>query len=145
MKEKKVGYITGALTGIKKNGDVYEATFHDKSGTYFFKKALGMNVGSGYKLGIIDTDKPNRYEIVSVEQPLLADPAFTIKGPQGKVVQMKEQDYRDIIQAKKIKIRTETIKSAIEICKHTLNLPKRPDLFEKEVLKLSKDLEQYFE
>lgn len=143
MKEE-ISYITGAIIGMEKKGDIYEVHIYDHPGlSYFSKTGAGIKVGSGYKLGVVERER-KRYEIVSVEQQIMKDPAFTIKGPQPQIVQMKQSDYKELITAKNIRIRNFAIEAAIKICKHTINSDS-PAKFKVEVLKVSKNLETYFE
>ncbi len=149
MKDKKqdkskVCYITGAVIGMEKKGDIYEVELHDNPGTFFFTNLMGVRVGNGYKFGIIDTPTKNRYEIVSIKQPILTDPAFRIKGPQGEIAQMKASDYRELVSAKHCRIRNFAIEAAIKICKHT-TISSNAKQFKKEVLEVARDLEPYFE
>lgn len=141
MTEKKVAYVSGAVIGMKKVGDIYEVEIYDHRGTYFCRKGLGMKVNAGYKLGIIDTDTKNRYEIVSVEQEMMKDPVFKI-GP--KEVKMPLEQYKELLTAKHIKIRAESLSSAIKICDATLS-ERDPEKFMRKCLSIAKDLEPYFE
>ncbi len=141
--KKKVSYIHGAVTVIEKKEDIFEVTLHDNQGTFFCKKGIGLRVGAGYKIGLLDTNTKNRYEIVSVEQELITDPAFAIKGPQQTMIKMTANDYKELLAAKQIKIRTESLNSAIEICKHTIQSTNAVT-FKTKVLEIAKELEYYF-
>lgn len=140
----EVSYITGAIIGMEKKGKVFEVNIYDHPGrSYFCKEEMGIKVGSGYKLGIVEREK-KRYEIVSVEQQIMKDPAFTIKGPQTPMVQMKQEDYKELVMAKNIRIRNFALDAAIKICKETI-VADSPQKYASEVKKLAKDLEMYFE
>ncbi len=145
MSEKKIAYVGGAVIKMEKKGDIYEVELYDHQGaTYFCRKGLGIKTGSGYKFGIIDTEENNRYEIVSVEQEMLKDPVF-IKGlPEQKQATMPLEQYKELITAKHIKIRAESLSNAIKICEATLS-ERDPAKFMRKVLNIAKDLEPYFE
>ena len=143
-KEKKINYINGAVIGMKRNGDVFDVELHDNSGKFFCRKELGIKVSCGYKFGIIDTDKPNTYEIVSIEQQIIRDPAFGIKGPPVPQVKMSLEDYKDLLHAKHIRIRAECLNAGIKMCEVTLT-ERDPLKFMRKVLTVAKDLEMYFE
>ena len=154
---EKINYITGAVTGLENKGELTEVTMYDGIGTFFCKKALGMKVGCAYKFGIVDTPEDKRYEIVSIEQQLIKEPAFQPKvpeqpngasqpaGPQQQMVQMSLADYKELLNAKNIKIRSESIKAALEICGLTVKKKSSPENYKRTVLNVAKDLEQYFE
>ncbi len=145
MTEKKIAYISGAVIGMEKKKDIFEIELYDHQGaTYFCRKGLGIKVNSGYKFGIIDTDKNNRYEIVSVEQQMLKDPVFKVGPPEKKEVRMPLEQYKELITAKHIKIRAESLSNAIKICDATL-CERDPAKFMRKVLNIAKDLEPYFE
>lgn len=141
--EKKINYITGAVTGMKREGDNFIVELYDFPGKFFCRKELGIKAGCGYKLGIID-HKKNEYEIVSVEQQIITNPAFAPKGPGEQNVMMKMVDYKDLLNAKHIKIRAECLNSAIKMCEITLT-ERDPLKFMRKTLTIAKDLEPYFE
>jgi len=143
-KEKKIAYISGAVIGMEKKGDIFEVELYDAHGTYFCKKGLGVKVNCGYKLGVIDTDVKDRYEIVSVVQQMMKDPVFKIPTPRGKEVKMPLEQYKELLTAKHIKIRAESLSNAIKICEATLS-ERDPLKFKRKVLTIAKDLEPYFE
>lgn len=142
--EKKVNYINGAVTSMEKKGEIFEVTLYDNQGTYFCKNGIGIKVGSGYKFGIIDTDTKNRYEIVSVEQQIIKEPAFQIKGPQATMVQMTMDDYRELLNGKHIKIRAESLNAAIKICEKTF-IASNPEMLAKKAKEIALQFEPYFE
>jgi hypothetical protein len=142
--EKKVVFITGAITAMEKKGELTEITIFDNSGTFFCKKELGLKVGCGYKIGIIDTETKDRYEIVSVEQQIIKEPAFQIPGSQQKMVQMSLEDYKELVGGKHIKIRAECLNAAIKICEKTL-ITNNYELFAREAKKIALSLEPFFE
>ncbi len=145
MTEKKIAYIGGAVIGMEKHGDIFEVELYESpKGMYFCKGGLGIKVNSGYKFGIIDTDTKNRYEIVSVVQEMLKDPVFKIGVPEKKEVKMPLEQYKELLTAKHIKIRAESLSSAIKICEATLT-ERDPLRFMRSVLTIAKDLEPYFE
>jgi len=142
MTEKKVAYVSGAVIKMEKVGDIFEIELYDHQGaTYFCRKGLGLKVNAGYKLGIIDTDTKNRYEIVSVEQEMMKDPVFNLA---NKEVKMPLEQYKELLTAKHIKIRAESLSSAIKICDATLS-ERDPEKFMRKCLSIAKDLEPYFE
>ncbi len=142
--KKKVNYINAAVTGMKREGDTFIVELHDFPGKFFCRKELGIKTSSGYKFGIIDGKEKGTYEIVSVEQQIIRDPAFAPKAPGGQKVQMSMADYKDLLNAKHLRIRTESLNSAIKICENTLT-EKTPEKFMRKVLTVAKDLEPYFE
>ena len=145
MTEKKISYIGGAVIGMEKNGDIFEVELYESpKGMYFCRKGLGIKVNSGYKFGIVDTDKKNRFEIVSVEQEMLKNPVFKVGAPEKKEVRMPLEQYKELLTAKHIKIRAECLSNAIKICEATLT-ERDPLRFMRKVLTISKDLEPYFE
>ncbi len=144
-KEKKTAYISGAVIGMTKKEDFFEVELYDHQGaTYFCRKGLGIKVNCGYKFGIIDTNENNRYEIISVEQQLVKDPALIRGLPQDKKVTMPLEQYKELLTAKHIKIRAEALSNAIRICDATLS-ERDPEKFMRKVLNIAKDLEPYFE
>ena len=144
MTEKKIAYISGAVIGMEKNGDIFEVKLYDNTGSYFCKTGLGIKVNAGYKFGITDTDVKNRYEIVSVVQEMLKDPVFKKGLPEKQQVTMPLEQYKELLTAKHIKIRAECLSNSIKICDATLT-EREPVRFMRKVLTIAKDLEPYFE
>ena len=144
MKEKKINYINAAVTGSKKEGENIIIELFDFPGKFICKKSLGIKVSCGYKLGIVDGDKKGEYEIVSVEQQIIKDPAFAPKGPPIQKVTMFKSDYSELVNLKHVRIRAECLNAGIKICDITLT-ERLPEKFMRKVLTIAKDLEPYFE
>lgn len=150
-KEKKINFYNGAVIGIEDKGDYKEIKIYDGMGTFFCRKDLGIKVGQGYKFGIVDTDTPKRYEIVSVEQQILKQPAFKSKepavpgapNPPKQMVKMALEDYRELVSGKNIKIRAECLSAAIKILEKTAVI-ESPENFMRRAINLAKDIEPYF-
>ena len=141
--EKKINFYNGAVIGIEDKGDYKEVKIYDGMGTFFCRKDLGIKVGVGYKLGIIDTETKGRYEIVSVEQQILKEPALKIKDPEKTVVKMTLEDYKELLGGKHIKIRAESLNAAIKMCEKTI-ITDSPENFMRRAIGLAKDIEPYF-
>lgn len=141
----KINYITGAIIGLEKKGDYTEISMYDGIGTFFCRKDLGMKVGVAYKFGIVDTKELNRWEIVSIEQQLIKEPAFETKGQGVPMIQMSRDDYRELAGMKNLKIRAEAMNTALKICELTVKEKSSPENYARIALGIAKDLEPYFQ
>jgi hypothetical protein len=168
---EEIGYVTGAVIKYEKiNEEQNEISLYDHDETYFCTKSIQIKVGQGYKFGVkevlpsplgADGKPKRRFEIVSIEQVILKNPAFeatanvpiaqstsqtaTVAQPvvQVKVVQMPIDDYRDLVSQKSIRIKESCLKTALDVVKEWGEF-ENVGLYVKEVVRIANELEQYF-
>lgn len=169
---EEIGYITGAVIKYEKlNEEQNEISIYDHDETYFCSKSVQLKVGQGYKFGVkeilpipttLDGKKIRRFEIVSIEQVILKNPAFEIKSQpaisgqptvsgqpiqtmaQVKVVQMPFEDYKELVSQKSVRIKENCLKAAIEICRDEGSIYANVDALKRGVVRIATELEQYF-
>jgi len=141
----RINYIIGAIDKIEEIDEkTVKVTIFDNSAVFICKKILGIKVGSGYKMGIKDTAIKDQYEIVSLEQQIIKNPAFKIKGAGTTMVQVPLEDYKNLMSNKDVLIRECCLRAAIDMIDKT---EKGLDThsFKRKTIDLARELEQYLD
>jgi len=140
-----VYYLNGAVISMENKGDHFEIRLYDHAAEYFCRTGLGIKVSNGYRFGIRDTDTKNRYEIVSVEQQAIKEPAFQVQGAQKNLLAISVEDYKELVGGKHIKIRKESLDVALKILDKFVKEKVTPEEYLKMARELALKAEPYYE